>query len=238
MNKFQEIAADLEHLIVTEHYPARSLLPSENQLMNQYGVSRETVRKALNLLITGGFIQKKQGKGSIVLDVQRFHLPVTGVTSYKELQAAQHFQSETTVVEIYRSQVPEWLAEKTDWQKADSIWVLTRQRKVRGEAIILDRDYLIRSIIPELPVHEAENSIYRYFEEDLDLKIGFAQKEITVEEATSEDREWLDIGEDSHVVVVRSVVHLEDTRVFEYTESRHRLDKFKFVDFARRKRLN
>ncbi|MFR5172363.1 MAG: trehalose operon repressor, partial [Clostridium paraputrificum] len=35
--------------------------------------------------------------------------------------------------------------------------------------------------------------------------------------------------------VIRSEVYLEDTRLFQYHESRHRVDKFKFVDFARRK---
>lgn len=40
--------------------------------------------------------------------------------------------------------------------------------------------------------------------------------------------------QNTHVVVVRNYVYLEDTTLFQYTESRHRLDKFQFVDFARR----
>ena len=36
------------------------------------------------------------------------------------------------------------------------------------------------------------------------------------------------------VVVVKSYTYLEDRSLFQYTESRHRTDKFKFVDFARR----
>ena len=37
-----------------------------------------------------------------------------------------------------------------------------------------------------------------------------------------------------HIVVVRNFVYLDDASLFQYTESRHRLDKFRFVDFARR----
>ncbi|GAY77341.1 trehalose operon transcriptional repressor [Sporolactobacillus inulinus] len=40
--------------------------------------------------------------------------------------------------------------------------------------------------------------------------------------------------EGTHVVVVRSLVYLENAQLFQYTESRHRADKFRFVDFARR----
>ena len=50
MNKFKEIFLDLEQKILSNEYPPHSLLPSENQLIKMYSVSRETVRKALNLL--------------------------------------------------------------------------------------------------------------------------------------------------------------------------------------------
>jgi len=47
----------------------------------------------------------------------------------------------------------------------------------------------------------------------------------------------LDIGNDTHVAVVRSDVYLDDTRFFLIHESRQRADTFKFVDFARRKNI-
>ena len=50
---------------MTKVYPPHTLLPSEKQLIDIYGASRETIRKALNLLRSTGYIQKKQGKGSI-----------------------------------------------------------------------------------------------------------------------------------------------------------------------------
>ncbi|MNR28730.1 Trehalose operon transcriptional repressor [compost metagenome] len=55
-----------------------------------------------------------------------------------------------------------------------------------------------------------------------------------MEEAAEDDRRLMDLKGLSHVVVVRNFVYLEDTTLFQYTESRHRLDKFQFVDFARR----
>ena len=97
MNKFNEIFLDLEQKILAKEYPPHSLLPSENQLIKIYGVSRETIRKALNLLTTEGYIQKKQGKGSIVLDRNRFDFPISGLTSYKELQETQRIPSETII---------------------------------------------------------------------------------------------------------------------------------------------
>jgi len=236
MNKFHDIFLELEKGILEGKYQPGTLLPSENQLVEQYSVSRETIRKALNLLINAGYIQKKQGKGSIVLNVRKFDLPISGVISYKELQNAQQIHSVTRVVELQEAQVSEALARLTGWKKGAAVWRLVRQREIDGEVVIIDIDYLLKEIIEVLPKERAADSIYDYFENDLGLAISYAQKEITVEAVTEADQNLMDIQGDTHVVVVRSVVSLEDTRCFEYTESRHRLDKFKFVDFARRRK--
>ncbi|MDH6363768.1 GntR family trehalose operon transcriptional repressor [Enterococcus sp. PF1-24] len=236
MNKFNEIFLDLEKRIIAGEYKPQSLLPSENQLIKIYGVSRETIRKALTLLTNAGYIQKKQGKGSIVLDLNRFDFPISGLTSYKELQENQHIPSQTIVVELGEVLVTKKLADITGWQAGTEAWKLIRQRVIDEEIVILDRDFLLKDVVPTLPKERAQDSIYEYFEQDLNLDIAYAQKVITVEEASEETRELMDLKEDTHVVIVRSLVHLEDTRCFEYTESIHRLDKFQFVEFARRRK--
>jgi GntR family trehalose operon transcriptional repressor len=71
-------------------------------------------------------------------------------------------------------------------------------------------------------------------EDGLGLKIRFAKKEIFVDEATEEDLYYLNLNQYHHGVVVKNFLYLEDASLFQYTESRHRLDKFRFVDFARR----
>lgn len=238
MNKFKEIFLDLEQKILIKKYPPNTLLPSENQLIKIYDVSRETVRKALNLLRDAGYIQKKQGKGSIVLDVARLNFPITGLTSFKELQSSQNIFSQTIVVENKKVTVPVQLSKLTGWSTEQTIWKLIRQRKIDGEVVILDKDYLLTDIIPELPQEQAENSIYNYFENDLKLDIAYAQKEITADPVTKELTALMNLHpEDRHVITVRSLVYLADTRCFEYTESIHRLDKFRFVDFARRRKI-
>jgi GntR family trehalose operon transcriptional repressor len=110
-----------------------------------------------------------------------------------------------------------------------------RARKIHGERVILDRAYFKKDFVNNLTKEVCESSIYEYLENDLGLKISYAKKEITVEKCTKEDRMYLDLGDYDTVVVVRNYCFLEDTSQFEYTESRHRPDKFRFVDFARRR---
>mgnify|MGYP003302889290 FL=1 len=235
MSKFNEIFLDLEAAILNQRFISGDLLPSENELVKTYNVSRETIRKALNLLLEKGYIQKVQGKGSIVLDIKRFDFPVSGLTSYKELQDAQNMNSQTMVVSNSLLPVSEELANHLNLSVGTPVLYLERLRKVHGEVVIIDKDYLITSIVPSIPDEAAEDSLYHYIEQTLGLSIGYAQKEITVDPITEEDKRLMDLQEDTHVVVVRSDVYLEDTTLFQHTESRHRLDRFRFVDFARRR---
>jgi GntR family trehalose operon transcriptional repressor len=52
--------------------------------------------------------------------------------------------------------------------------------------------------------------------------------------ATNQDKMLLDMKNFDMIVNVESYTYLDDSRVFQYTSSRHRPDKFLFKDFARR----
>ncbi len=233
-NKFITIYNDLKEKIQSNEYAPDHKLPSENELADQYRTSRETTRKALNLLAQNGFIQKIKGKGSIVLDVNKMNFPVSGLVSFKEVARKIGKEVSTHVHELSLDEMDEELQKKLNAKQGEKVWKVVRTREIDGESVILDKDYFLQKTVPSLTKTICENSIYEYIENELNVTISFAKKEITVEETTPEDIELLDIKDHTHIVQVKNYVYLEDANVFQYTESRHRLDKFRFVDFARR----
>ncbi|WP_064093168.1 trehalose operon repressor [Rossellomorea aquimaris] len=235
-NKYKQIFEDLSEKIQNGTYTANTILPSENELSVMYTTSRETIRKALTLLAQKGFIQKLRGKGSLVLDVSRMSFPISGLVSFKELQNSMGRDNiQTFVYDLSLIRTDEQLSSQLETSLNTEAWQIIRSRQIQGERIILDKSYFLKEQVPFLTKEICENSIYEYLEGELKLPIDFAKKEIVVEECTDEDREYLDLKEYDHVVVVKNYVHLKDATLFEYTESRHRLDMFRFVDFARRK---
>ena len=63
---YEQIYLNILKAIETEKYLPRSKLPSEKELAKQYGVSRITSKKALELLSGEGRIRRIVGKGSFV----------------------------------------------------------------------------------------------------------------------------------------------------------------------------
>lgn len=235
MKKFYQIFQTLEQDIRNKKYMPGDRLPTEIALSKEYGVSRETIRKAQDLLLEKGFIQKKQGVGAIVLDINRFEIAASDLQSFAELQKDKHIDYQISVLKNKKEKLSRKLAQQLNIEENQQVIAVERLRDINKEHVTLDKDFFIASIIHEIPMEKIQGSIYSYIEHELHLTIGYAKKVFTVEPASEEDKILLDIHSDTHVVVIRSEVYLEDARLFQYHESRNRVDQFRFVDFARRK---
>jgi GntR family trehalose operon transcriptional repressor len=183
-----------------------------------------------------GMIHSLHGKGVFVLENKPISFSVGGLVSFKEASeySGQTFITHGPKLESVIINPP--LHKKTQLPLGKEAYHLYRVRQLVGENIILDINYFLKDVDTDLTKEIAENSIYEYMEKTLQLKIGFARRVIRVEPATSKDKEYLDLQLNSpFVVVVKNFVHLYDGTQFEYTESRHRPDRFVFTEFARRR---
>ncbi|WP_274584672.1 FadR/GntR family transcriptional regulator [Neisseria leonii] len=63
-----QLAAVLEERILQNVYPIHSKLPPERRLAEEFGVSRQSLRSALNILSTRGMLHARQGDGHYVSD--------------------------------------------------------------------------------------------------------------------------------------------------------------------------
>ena len=235
-NKFITIYDDLKDKISTERYELDSYLPSENELANQYETSRETVRKALNLLQNNGFIQKVRGKGSKVIFDKALNFEVSDLVSFKEQIQKFNKPYKTQVVHLEMVQASDFpdVQQALGLGRYDQVIQVIRTRSLDGYVNIVDTDFFNPQIIPELTEEIAINSIYHYIEKDLRLEISHSTKTITFEKA---DQDLLDLFqslEPPYTATVTSTVFLADTRPFQYNISQHRPSSFKFINFSRR----
>ncbi|PEG67309.1 trehalose operon repressor [Lactobacillus johnsonii] len=236
-SKVGVIAQDLVDKIKHQQYQPGDYLPSEHQLMDLYGASRETIRKALNSLTDLGLIQKIRGKGSIVLNLDRYTFPISGITSFAELNNQLGLKAETKVLLLQKEdKLPAQFIKYFSEEENSIGFHLERLRLIDGQADVLDCDYLLSPPVDSLPLEYAETSIYDYLENKQKLDISYATKEISVCKVDKRIQDLLQLDNDL-AVLVASRNYLANTTKFQLTLSYHRPDKFKFVDFARRKKI-
>ncbi|MCD8879425.1 GntR family transcriptional regulator [Staphylococcus kloosii] len=64
--KYQIVADEIKEKIINKNYHIGMLLPTEKQFQDRYNLSRYTIRQAMDLLVSEGYIKKKKGSGSFV----------------------------------------------------------------------------------------------------------------------------------------------------------------------------
>ncbi|MBD9654779.1 trehalose operon repressor [Pseudomonas sp. PDM12] len=234
MSKYSQIYSDLLASITSERLERGARLPSETELMEHYQTSRGTVRKAIEQLQERGFAQKIHGKGTFVLSRAPIEFQLGGIVSFQETYPRLGGNVRTEVVELSKLPLEGSLCEHIQAEQGTLITRIKRVRRIDGRRVILDINHFVADLIPGLDRSIAEHSIYQYIEKTLQLQISYSQRTIEAVPRGADDLKHLDLDDQSHVIVVSNQTFLQDGRQFEYTQSRHTLDKFYFSDVARR----
>lgn len=146
--RYRRIAADLRAKIEAKIYVAGDQLPSEPELMEEYGVSRNTVRLALNLLANEGRIVSQPGRGTFVRTrtVLNFTLGVEGPGSehdpeYRsEIEAQERTPGWSPVtMRVLPATAP--VAERLGIATEDLVVLREVTRYVDGEPALIQRSY-------------------------------------------------------------------------------------------------
>ncbi|MBR0283053.1 MAG: trehalose operon repressor [Oscillibacter sp.] len=233
--KYEAIYERLRQSIEAREY--QRMLPSEHQLTALYGCSRNTIRRAIARLAEEGYVQSVHGKGVLIL--RRFaaekQLLISGVESMEEAAARNHFSLRTKVIYFTELTADAQLAALTGFPEGSALYHLRRVRYLDGEAMIIDHNYFLRDVVRDLTPEIAETSVYAYVEDVLGESIVTTQRRYTVEPRTELDSKYLDLGERNCLAVVTSWTYNANGTLFEYTQSRHRPDRFVFYGLVQRK---
>ncbi len=66
---YRQIARHLERDVLNQYAPG-DMLPSENEMADRFGVNRHTLRRAIDLLVADGLLERQHGRGVFVINNQ------------------------------------------------------------------------------------------------------------------------------------------------------------------------
>jgi len=235
--KYMEIYQDLKTKIEDGTYAFQELLPSENQLILTYDCSRNTLRRAVSALVTDGYVQTMQGKGvrNIFQPTLKTAFTIGTIESFQESALRNQQVPMTKVLCFCEITADDKISRRTGFPVGSRLYYLQRLHYLDGKALILNHNYFLKEIVTGLTKEIAEASIYNYLENVLHISIVTSKRVMTVEKMTQIDEKYLDLGDYNCLAVVSSQTYNSDGIMFEYTQSRHRPDYFRFQDNATRR---
>lgn len=160
---YDQIESNLRELIVSGMLKAGDNVPSEWELAELYGVSRLTVRKALDELVRQRWLSKRQGVGTFVTNP-----PITSIApnklSFTDQMIAVGRKPSSRLVDMRVETVSPEITNSLLLSLGDQVFCLTRVRLADNIPILLESAYLSVVRFPDLETAEelADSSLYSY----------------------------------------------------------------------------
>jgi len=154
-----QLAGAIESAITAGALPAGSRLDNELLLAEQHGLSRPTVRRAVQELVDKGLLVRKRGVGTQVMQPHvRRSVELTSL--YEDLARAGDSPT-TTVLSLERVPAPADIAAELGLKEGEEVVVLHRLRGSRGEPLALMTNYLPGRFEPT-EEELSERGLYQY----------------------------------------------------------------------------
>jgi len=223
--KYLKLAGELEQMI--EEIGHNKLIPSERKLADMHGLSRMTVRKAIDHLIKRNKLYRIQNKGTYTTDEKLFKDMDAFVGFTREVEKAGGIPS-TELIEYSLRPAGDGVAKKLEISPDAYVYKVVRLRKKNGIPLMIDESYFPRDIIP-LSETVVKKSIYEHIQDELNLTMVKAKQKLRATFASAEYQKYLKIGSAFPVIHLELTGFLKDGRIFEYTNSYKNSERYELV---------
>lgn len=229
MAKYEEIASVLRDRIADGVYGKDSMLPTQAELAKEFGASRMTVKKAIEILIIEGLIYSKQGIGTKVLNSSFWNKRDSKVrlNNFNGLSSdlADDSRKITSQVIEFSVEFPsKEIAECLQVEESSPVYKIIRLRLLDGSPYVIEHTYMPCDLVPSLDEKVLLASVYDYLLHKLNLKFAGGYRNITAERPDNYDQQYLNCSASDPVLQVEQVVYLGNGRPIEYSRIRNRFD--------------
>jgi len=229
--KYKMVSDAIEKDIEDGKYNETNKLPTEDDLIALYKVSRNTIRKAVDLLVRRGIIMPIQGSGMFLRKV-----PTDGCINLEEFHGLtvgfRKYQVESQIIDFKIIQADAELAEKLECKEGTPLYYVERLRLVEGKKYVIEYSWFNKDIVPYLNDEILKGSIYRYITKDLKKQIGYVDRVIEADRLNKHDAEILGLEEGDPALISINRAMLRSGAVFDYSIDIHNYKHTKFLKLS------
>ncbi|GAA0614770.1 GntR family transcriptional regulator [Virgibacillus siamensis] len=200
-------------------------IPSERDYMDQYNVSRSTVREAINLLVREGILEKRHGKGTFVL-FKPIHDWLGNLTSTTDIIKQMGMKPGAKLI-THSPLIPsEYVQQKTGFSE---VYFIKRLRYADYEPIGIECHYYPVEIGKELIKYDLNDAtLYEIEQNELGIWFAEASQTIGSDFLPEEDAADLLISPETSVLTAERIIKGQNEDVIELEKGFYRSDMFSF----------
>jgi GntR family transcriptional regulator len=224
---YHQLQAVLKAEIESRKWLPDEQLPNEAKLAERFGVSKITVRQALQELADLGYIRREHGRGTFV-ERRKFDEGPRELTSFTEEMRRHDLVAKSRILSQNTVEADAIVADALHVPPKSPIFVLKRVRLADGQPVSVQTAHIPGSLVPDLEVRE-EDSLYELLQTRYHLYAARARETYFAALAQTPSAELLEIAAGSPVFTVERVTLLPNEKPFEFVQSIVRGDLYKIV---------
>jgi GntR family transcriptional regulator len=221
--KYERLAEALEDRVRT--MPPDDSLPTERELLEEYGVSRATVRQAIRLLVQRGLVYNIQGSGTYVANPAVVSKTLR-LTSFSEDMRQRGFEPASEILRHETVEAPAELAARLKVPVGAALVSIGRLRLADSVPMALENSFLVAALVRQDGI-DPSGSIYQQLER-AGLVPWRAAQTIGVVNLDVHQAQRLDQAVGAAALRVERVSYTKRGDAFEYAETVYRGDRYNF----------
>ncbi|HGF0772187.1 MULTISPECIES: GntR family transcriptional regulator [Kluyvera] len=225
--KYIAIAREIKKRIISGQYPAAEPLPDQFALAAEFGTSRMTIQQAMRQLIVEGLVYTRQGQGTFIRKnfLQLSQWDIHGSDYAGATETWGHLGKVASQVIHFELRFPSEKEQASLLIDADSpVYDFVRLRLLNGEPLSLDITVMPVSLVPGLSKSHLENSVFRYVQDNLGLKMMGSYRVVRALKPSELDQQHLNCDASDPILEVEQVIYLDDGTPLEYAHCHYRYD--------------
>ncbi|NLO87889.1 MAG: GntR family transcriptional regulator [Firmicutes bacterium] len=224
---YYQLSDAIAEKIESGEWGAHTKLPSERELCDIYGVSRATVRQAMQELEINGYIYKVQGKGTFV-NPKKIKQDLLKFYSFTEEMKKLGKTPSSSVIDFSVVKCNEKVAKKMRLKPGDPVYQFTRLRLADNEPMMLETTYIPCHRFPGITREMLEaRPLYDILTEEHKARLTMAEEIFTPVLVRKNEAELLQYMAQSPGMMIERLTYEEDA-IIEYTKGIARGDKFEY----------
>jgi GntR family transcriptional regulator len=221
----------LKETIVRKDLKMGQKVPSENDLVNEFNISRMTVRQAIKELEREGYVHVKRGEGTFVKQTLQTQMLVK-LDGFSREMYKLGYKTDSKLLEASPVDFSKECeaAYKGLNEKAEKALVrIKRIRFLEGKPYAIETSYLNSEMGEKLLAKDLtrEFSIYQFIEKELSIHLSRAEHIIKPDLAKGTVAALLKIREGSPVLIIKGTTFSKEGKPIEYLEGIYQGDEYK-----------
>jgi GntR family transcriptional regulator len=202
-------------------------LPSERQLSSDLGVSRLTVRAALDDLAREGYLVRRRGSGTYVQQ-PKIAQQLT-MTSFSEDMRRRGMVPSSRTLSLTRQLAGARLGRFLHVSPGDEVVVVKRLRLADGVSMAIETLHIPAGIVPGVTAKELEGSFYELLRRKYGLEIASGAQAIEPTVTNEEESAALGVPLHSPAFLFERTSRDSAGRTLEFVHSIYRGDRYRIV---------